>query len=134
MLTARDDETGHTMTDGDLRDEMLTLLLAGHETSTNALSWAYYLLSQHPEAAEALHAELDRVLAGRPPTVADLANLHVTRAVADEAMRLYPPAWVLLRHAEADVVLAGQRRPGGRATCIRCRRCHDSDEPVRDAS
>ncbi len=113
MLTARDDETGATMTDTDLRDEMLTLLLAGHETSTNALSWAYYLLSQHPEAATALHAELDDVLAGRLPTVADLANLHVTRAVADESMRLYPPAWVLLRHAEADVVLAGHQVPAG---------------------
>ena len=113
LLTAQDDETGHPMSDQDVRDELLTLLLAGHETSTNALSWAYYLLSQHPEAAGALHAELDDVLAGRLPTVEDLANLHYTRAVVDEAMRLYPPAWILLRHAEADATIAGHAITGG---------------------
>jgi cytochrome P450 len=105
LLAARDDETGQGMTERDLRDEVLTLLLAGHETSTNALSWAYYLLSGHPDAATALHAELDSVLAGRLPVLDDLASLHYTRAVVDEAMRLYPPAWILLRHAaiEANV-------------------------------
>src|SRR5262249_30455112 len=82
MLAARD-EDGQAMSDTDVRDEVLTLLLAGHETSTNALSWAYLLLSEHPEAAATLHAELDRVLGGRLPTVADLAQLHWTRAVAD---------------------------------------------------
>ena len=106
LLEARD-ESGSPMSDQDVRDELLTLLLAGHETSTNALSWAYYLLAQHPEVAAALHEEIDRVLAGRLPTVEDLSQLHVTRAVADESMRLYPPAWILLRHTIAETTLAG---------------------------
>jgi cytochrome P450 len=106
LLEARDAD-GSAMSDQDVRDELLTLLLAGHETSTNALSWAYYLLAQHPDVTATLHDELDRVLGGRVPTVDDLANLHVTRAVADEAMRLYPPAWIMLRHTETAGSLAG---------------------------
>jgi cytochrome P450 len=106
LLEARDSD-GSAMSDQDVRDELLTLLLAGHETSTNALSWAYYLLAGHPDVAESLYAELDRVLDGRTPTVADLAHLHVTKAIADEAMRLYPPAWILLRHTETAGTLAG---------------------------
>ncbi len=113
LLSARDDETGHGMSDQDVRDELLTLLLAGHETSTNALSWAYYLLARDPAALAKLHAELDDVLGGRLPTARDLARLHYTRAVADEAMRLYPPAWILLRHTAAEAALAGYAVPAG---------------------
>jgi cytochrome P450 len=112
LLSARDDDGGG-MTDTDVRDEVLTLLLAGHETSTNALSWAYYLLAEHGDRAARLHAELDEVLGGRIPTVDDLARLHYTRAVADEAMRLYPPAWILLRHAHADTSVADHPVPAG---------------------
>ncbi len=98
---------GGGMTEQDIRDEVLTLLLAGHETSTNALSWAYHLLAEHPDVAAALHAELDAVLAGgRPPTVDDLPKLDYTRAVVDESMRLYPPAWMMVRHARDRARLA----------------------------
>jgi cytochrome P450 len=114
LIAARDDETGATMTDSDLRDEVLTLLLAGHETTTNALCWSYHLLAGHPAAAAALHAELDEVLdGGRAPTVDDLPRLNYTRAVADEAMRLYPPAWVMVRHAAQQATLAGRHVPAG---------------------
>jgi cytochrome P450 len=95
------------MTEQDIRDEVLTLLLAGHETSTNALSWAYHLLAEHPDVAAALHAELDAVLAdGRAPTADDLPKLNYTRAVVDESMRLYPPAWMMVRHARDSARLA----------------------------
>jgi cytochrome P450 len=107
LLAARDAETGDGMSERDLRDEILTLLLAGHETSTNALSWAYYLLSEHPSAAATLHAELESVLAGRRPTLVDLDRLHYTRAVVDEAMRLYPPAWIMLRHTATAATVGG---------------------------
>jgi cytochrome P450 len=102
LLEARDDDAGH-MSDSDVRDEVLTLLLAGHETSTNALSWAFYLLSRHPEVAAALHREVDAL--GRPVRADDLATLHLTRAIVDESMRLYPPAWVLVRHTPVPVRL-----------------------------
>jgi cytochrome P450 len=109
LLAARD-EDGSPMAESDIRDEVLTLLLAGHETSTNALSWAYYLLGQHPAQAARLHEELDSVLGGgRRPTVDDLAKLHYTRAVADESMRLYPPAWIMVRHAAQETTLVGHR-------------------------
>ncbi|MFO7697175.1 MAG: cytochrome P450, partial [Anaerolineae bacterium] len=75
VLGARDEETGEGMSDRQLRDEMMTILLAGHETTANALTWTFYLLSQHPQAAARLHAEVDSVLAGRPPTIADLPLL-----------------------------------------------------------
>jgi cytochrome P450 len=113
LLAAQDAETGYSMSDRDLRDEVLTLLLAGHETSTNALSWAYYLLSQNPAAAAALHAEVDSVLGDRLPTMDDLAKLHYTRAVADEAMRLFPPAWVLLRHTASEAAVGPHMVPAG---------------------
>ncbi len=98
LLCAQDDE-GTTMTDKQLRDEMMTLFLAGHETTAIALSWTWYLLSQNPQAEEKLHAELNTVLGGRSPTVADLAQLPYTDAVVKESMRLYPPAWVVGRES-----------------------------------
>lgn len=80
-----------------VRDEVMTLLLAGHETTALALTWAFHLLALNPEVEQALHAELDRVLAGRPPTAEDLEVLPVTRGVVGESLRLFPPAWVIGR-------------------------------------
>jgi cytochrome P450 len=109
LLLARheDDRTG--MTDRHLRDEAMTLFLAGHETTALALSWAWYLLGSHPEAAARLHAEVDNVLAGRPATVEDLPRLRYTEGVLQESMRLYPPAYVIGREAVADCEVAGYR-------------------------
>lgn len=97
LLNARDEQTGEGMSNQQLRDEVMTLFLAGHETTANALTWTWYLLAQHPQVADKLRAELAYVLAGRIPTVADLPALRYTTMVIEEAMRLYPPAWALSR-------------------------------------
>jgi cytochrome P450 len=99
------------MDDAQLRDEVVTILMAGHETTAVALSWTFYLLSQYPGVERALHAELDRVLGGRVPTVDDLPKLTYTRAVFAESMRLYPPAWVIERRAVEPFRAGGYRIP-----------------------
>jgi len=100
LLQAQDDE-GLRMTDRQLHDEIMTLFLAGHETTANALSWTWLLLGQHPEIEEKLVEELQRVLAGRAPAASDLPRLTYTDMVLREAMRLYPPVWVIGRRALA---------------------------------
>ncbi|MBI2388035.1 MAG: cytochrome P450 [Deltaproteobacteria bacterium] len=113
MYLAARDEDGTGMSDQQLRDEVLTLVLAGHETTAIALSWTWMLLSQHPHVAEKLHAELDAVLGGRAPTAADLPRLPYADRVIKESMRLYPPAWAIGREAARDVELAGVPIPKG---------------------
>jgi cytochrome P450 len=113
LLAARDEETGEAMSDEQLRDEVLTLILAGHETTATALSWTWYLISQHPEVERKLRAELDEVLGGRPPAMADLVNLNYTGMVIDEAMRIYPPVWAIGRAAIEDDEIMGYRVPRG---------------------
>jgi cytochrome P450 len=113
LLAARDEDTGEQMNDRQLRDEVMTLLLAGHETTSNALSWAWYLLSQHPDVESRLHAELEQVLGGRIPTVEDLPRLTYTRMVLDETLRLYPPVVGFNRKALADDELGGYLVPSG---------------------
>lgn len=108
LIEARDDEGDHTgMSDKQLRDELITLMLAAHETTANALTWTWYLLSQNPAAEATLHAELDTVLGGRLPTAADLPLLPYTRQVLAESMRIYPPAWAVERRALEDVEIGG---------------------------
>jgi cytochrome P450 len=105
MLMSARDEAGEGMSDVHLRNELLTLVLAGHETTANALSFIVYLLSRHPDVMRRLAAEVEEVLGGREPTLADLKRLEYTTMVIEEAMRLYPPAWVLERETiEADSV------------------------------
>jgi cytochrome P450 len=105
LLRARDEETGQGMEDRQLRDQIITLLLAGYETTANALSWTWYLLSENLTAARHLDHELRTVLGGRPPTVADLPRLRYTRMVFDESLRMYPPAWVIGRRALTEDIL-----------------------------
>ncbi len=105
MLMQARDETGQGMSDQQLRDEAVTIVLAGHETTANALAWTWYLLAQHPEAEAKLHAELDRVLGDRPPTTDDLRQLPYTEMVIKESMRLYPPIPSFARLAMEDVAL-----------------------------
>lgn len=95
MLLLAQGEDGSLMSDQQVLDEAVTLFAAGHETTSNALTWTWYLLSQHPEVEERLHEEVDGVLNGRLPTFHDLPNLPYTAMVIKEALRLYPPAWVL---------------------------------------
>ncbi len=113
LLAARDDQEGGGMTDRQLRDEAVTLLLAGHETTALALSYAFYLLSRSPDADGRLAAELDQVLGGRAPCAADVPNLKYTEWVVRETMRLYPPAWGVGRQALADCEIGGYTVPKG---------------------
>lgn len=108
LLAAQDEATGVGMTDQQVRDEVMTMFIAGHETTSNALAWTWYLLATHPAALAALHVELDQVLGGRAPRVSDLPQLKFTEWVIKEAMRLYPPAWLLSgREAQTDLMLDG---------------------------
>jgi len=111
LLAARDEETGEGMNDQQARDEVMTLLLAGHETISATLTWIWYLLSQHPEVEQRLHDEVDRVLGGQPPTVDRLDDLPYTRQAIQEAMRLYPPAFFVIRHTIADDEIGGYPVP-----------------------
>jgi cytochrome P450 len=109
LMSAQDEETREQMTDRQLRDEVMTLVAAGHETTANALTWAFYLLSHHPDVAERVRSEVNGVLGGRSPTIEDLPRLTLTRAVLEETMRLYPPAWIIEREALAEDRLGGYR-------------------------
>jgi cytochrome P450 len=111
MMLNTKDENGQGMSDKELRDEIMTMLVAGHETAAHALAWACYLLAQHPEVEERLHAELDQILAGRTPRVEDLPQLRYTRMVVEEALRLYPTAWLLMRRAIQDDEIGGYSIP-----------------------
>jgi cytochrome P450 len=111
LLGARDAETNQAMDDKQLRDEVVTFLVAGHETTAVTLSWAWYLLSRHPAAEERLREEVSRVLQGRAPGMADLPQLQYTRMVIEESMRLYPPAWAMNRETYRDDEIAGMHIP-----------------------
>jgi len=113
LLAFRDPDTGAPIDSKLLRDEVAVMFLAGHETAGNALSWCWYLLSQHPNEEARLHREIDEVLARRSPGYRDLKRLVYTRAVLEETMRLYPPLHLFSRQAMADDVIDGQRVPAG---------------------
>ncbi len=120
LLLAARDEQGSQMTDRQVRDEAMTLFLAGHETTALALAWTWYLLAQHPEAEARLAAEVQQVVGDRDPTVDDCRRLRYAEMVALESMRLYPPAYVIGREAIVDCGIGGYRIPR-----------HDgADEPV----
>ena len=108
LLNARDDE-GNPMPRRRIRDELATFMLAGHETTANGLAWMWLLLAQHPAALERMLEEVDTVLGGRTPTAADAERLPWTSACFQEALRLYPPAWIVPRKAAVDDVLDGYR-------------------------
>jgi len=113
LLRARDEDDGTGMTDQQLRDEAMTLFLAGHETTALVLTWTWYLLAQHPEAEQRLWAELDTVLGGRAATADDWPKLKFTEMIALESMRLYSPAYVIGREATADCAIGGYHVPRG---------------------
>jgi cytochrome P450 len=123
LLEAQDD-AGAGLTDRDVRDEIMTLMLAGHETTANALAWTWYLLAQHPEVYDRVQAEADAALAGRTPGAADLPRLPYTLAVLEEAMRLYPPAYAIARQAERDVTAGGATIRAGEIVLVSIRQLH----------
>jgi cytochrome P450 len=114
LLASRDEERDQSkLTDEQVRDEVTTIFLAGYETVANALAWTWMLLAQNPKAEAKMHEELDRVLAGRLPTMADLPQLRYTEMVLSESMRLYPPAWAMGRQATAPIEIGPYRLPKG---------------------
>ncbi|HEY6330470.1 MAG TPA: cytochrome P450 [Blastocatellia bacterium] len=113
LLTAQDEDGTGGMTDLQVRDEAMTLFLAGHETTANAMTWTWYLLSQHPDVEARLHAELASVLGGRTPSVEDVPKLKYTEMVFAESMRLYPPAWTLGRRVLASYKIGDYTFPPG---------------------
>lgn len=117
-LLLRAEEGADGMTDRQLRDEVMTLLLAGHDTTANALTWACVLLARHPEVMQKLRAESLAVLGTRIPAASDLPQLTFSRQVVQEAMRLYPPAYVFGREAICDTAVAGYRVPKGTSVLI----------------
>ena len=135
LLAAVDEDSGAGMSDRQLRDEMMTLFLAGHETTAAALTWTWYLLSQHPDVEARLLGELHEVLGGRPPTVADLPKLPYTDMVVREAMRLYPPAPGVAREPIEDVKIGGYDVPKGSLISVNIYALHRDprffDDPER---
>ncbi len=113
LLRAQDEESGRRMTDSQLRDEVMTLFMAGHETTANTLAWAWFLLAGHPEAEARLHKELEAVLGGRPPEFADLPRLPYTESVINETLRVYPTVWMVGRENTEPVELGGFPIPVG---------------------
>lgn len=114
LLDVVDEEgDGKSLSDGEIRDMLVTLFIAGHETTSHALTWTWYLLSQYPDVERKLHHELDTVLAGRAPTYEDLESLPYTAQVFDESMRIYPPAYSVARRAEQDTQIGKYTVPKG---------------------
>ncbi|CAA6799132.1 MAG: Cytochrome P450 [uncultured Aureispira sp.] len=107
LMGTEDADTGEKMSNQQLKDESITIFVAGHETTANALSWTFYLLSQHPEKLQLLQNEIDRVLQGSPPDFKSLRALHYTQMVLEESMRLYPPAWTIGRKVGCDTNMNG---------------------------
>jgi cytochrome P450 len=135
LLAATDEDSGIRMSDRQLHEEMMTLFLAGHETTAMALTWTWYLLSQHPEVEERLVGEVSRVLRGRAPAVADLALLPYTEMVVRESMRLYPPAAGFAREPIEDVRIGGYDVPRGSLVTVNTYALHRDprffDDPER---
>jgi len=113
MLLRAQDDDGSRLSRRQLRDEVMTLMFAGHDTTALTLTWCWYLLAQHAEVEARLHAELKHVLGGRPPTVEDVPRLTYTRMVVSEVLRLYPPAWGIAREAVEDCSIGGFQVPKG---------------------
>jgi enediyne biosynthesis protein E7 len=118
MLAAHDGTNGVAMSDTELYDQVLTFIMAGHETTAKALTWTCYLLDRHPDAAQMVRGEIDGVLGGAVPTAAHLSRLPYTRSVIEEAMRLYPPVWLISRRAVDFDQVAGYDIMPGTLVCI----------------
>ncbi|HVA48768.1 MAG TPA: cytochrome P450 [Pirellulales bacterium] len=119
LVQARDEETGERMTADQLRSEVLNFLLAGYETTATALTWTWYLLASHAPIRERVCQEIKAVIGDRLPSAADAPRLHITRAVIQESLRLYPPIWVVPRRVVANDEIGGFRIPA-RSTVVLC--------------
>jgi cytochrome P450 len=135
LLLAARAVDGAAMSETQVRDELVTFMLAGHETTANALAWLWYLLARNPDARDRLTAEVDSVVGARTPTAADAGSLAWTSACVHEAMRLYPPAWILEREAIVDDEIAGYRIRAGTTVYLPIYSVHRDErwwpDPVR---
>ncbi len=113
LLRARDEDNGEGMDDRQLRDELVTIFVAGQETTANTMTWLWYVLDQNPEVERRLRAEVTSVLGDRKPTFEDLARLSYTTQVIHEVLRLYPTVWVMLRFSDQEASIGGHRVPAG---------------------
>jgi cytochrome P450 len=113
LIDARDEETGEGMSDKQMHDEVLTIFLAGHETTAALLGWTFYLIGQDSEVAERLQTEIDSTLNGQPPTLDQLGTMQYTGQVLHESLRMYPPAWMFARTPVQDDVIGGVLVPAG---------------------
>jgi len=118
LLIAARDSKGEPLSEKEIRNEIVTFIVAGHETVAAALTWCWALLAKHPEVQRHLQAEVDSVVTAEPLTVGDLAQLPFTRACVDEALRMYPPAWLITRKALVDDELSGAKIPSGSLVII----------------
>jgi cytochrome P450 len=118
MLARPDGPSGRGMSDTELRDQVLTVIMAGHETTAKALTWTLYLIDRHPEVAARVRAEVDGVLAGRSAEAGDIPRLVMCRRAIEESMRLYPPVWLISRRATAADVIGGYDVAPGTLVCI----------------
>ena len=134
LMSARDEETGETMDEKQLRDEVLITFFAGHETTAQLFSWTAYLLDQHPQAESRLHAELEEVLGGRTPTLDDIPRLVYTRQVVDEALRLYSPVAVTARDVIETDEIGGYEIPAGSMVMVAPYLSHRHPELLGDAA
>lgn len=132
LLSATHEATGEPFTQREIRAELKTLFLAGHETTGCALTWTLYSLSQHPDVRRRLDAELAEVLGGRAPTAEDLPGLPYLRQVVDESLRLYPPIWLFPRDAVADDIIGGYRIPAGSTILIPLYAVHHNEATWED--
>jgi cytochrome P450 len=113
LIMTEDEETGARLSDEELRDQVMVMLWAGHETGANVLTWLWYRLGMHPEIQQRVLREIDEELVGRPPTLSDCSKLTYTRCVVDEAQRMYPQQWLASRKALEDDEIGGYRIPAG---------------------
>jgi cytochrome P450 len=117
LMHATDEETGATMSNEQIRDEVMTMFLAGHETTATALTWVWYVLAKHPAVEEKFYKEIKEKIGNRLPTAEDYNNLTYTKNIFKETMRLYPPVWTIAREATEDVEIKGYHFPKGSVLC-----------------
>ncbi len=118
LMEARDQDSGQGMSDQQMRDEVITIFLAGHETTATLLAWTWYLLGQHPQVEARVRAEVDEVLQGHPASAEEINRLVYTRQVLDESLRLYPPAWMFARRLVADDEVGGFHLQAGQMVML----------------
>jgi cytochrome P450 len=133
LMDAKDEETGKGMTDEQIRDEVMTFFLAGHETTSLALTWTWYLIGKHPEVAEKFYAEINALIQDRLPNADDYQKLSYTKNIFKESLRLYPPAWTIARGTKEDIEICGYHFPKNSVLWTVTYLLHHNEKYFKDA-